>query len=477
MEKLEPKSLWEYFFKISQIPRPSHNEEKIQNFIMEEAKKLNLYALKDEFGNILIKKPASNIFYENSSVFALQAHLDMVAEKEPNSEHNFLTDPIKTKLSKSGLYLKAEGTTLGADNGIGVAAALAILKAKDILHPSLEVLFTASEEVGMKGALNLARNWLSAGKLLNLDSEVLGEICIGCAGGIDAEAVFPLQWQENKNSLFSLTIKDLMGGHSGVDIDKNRSSAIKIIADLLLSIRDCAVVVDFKGGNLRNAICREAEIIFASEALWADLRVRLKERLNQIKANLSDDDKKVKMEFKRCDFPSNQALTAQCSEKILNLILAFPQGVLEQSQDFEAVVESSNNLAKVKISENQLICSALLRSLSDDGLLKIAEKISQICQTAAGKVSFSNPYPSWQPKNSKFLEEIQRAARETRIENIRERVIHAGLECGLILEKYPQMEMASIGPNIFNPHSPAEKVEIQSVEKFWLWLVKILANA
>ena len=476
MEDLEPKILWDYFFKICQIPRPTHYEEKIQEFIIQEALKFNLDYKKDDFGNILITKTGS-FGYELSPVLALQAHLDMVAEKEPNSKHNFLTDPIKTKLSPDGLFLEAEKTTLGADNGIGVAAALAVL-ASNVPHPPLEVLFTASEEVGMRGATNLNKNWLSAEKLLNLDSEVLGEICIGCAGGLDCKAIFPLDWQENQNSHFSISIKGLSGGHSGIDIDKNRGNAIKIVSELLLSISDCAFLVDFKAGNLRNAICREAELIFASNALWADLRVRLKEKFNQIKAELCDEDKNVKMEFKRREeIIANQALTAECSEKILKVISDFPHGVLDMSADFKGVVENSNNLAKVEILGTELVLSALMRSLNDDGILKTAEKIAKTTQSIGGKALFSNPYPSWEPEHSQFLIDVESAGIEIGIKEIKKIVIHAGLECGLIFEKYPRLEMVSIGPNIFNPHSPSEKVEIKSVEKFWSWLLRILLNS
>lgn len=473
MQNLEPQALWNYFAQICAIPRISHNEDQIQAFIINEAERLKLKWQRDDYGNILIKKPSS-AGYEISPVLALQAHLDMVGEKEATSGHNFLTDPIKTQISADGKFVEAENTTLGADNGIGVAAALAILASNDIPHPALEVLFTASEEIGMVGALNLNPKWLAAEKLLNLDSEVLGEICIGCAGGLDAQAIIPLNWQPNELALFSINIRDLIGGHSGIDIHKNRANAIKIAAELLLSLSDCAVLVDFNGGNLRNAICRKAEIVFASNALWADLRVRLKEKLRSIKENYPEE-KNLKMDFKRReDLPTQQSLTAECSEKVLKAIIDFPHGVCSWSEEFPEVVENSNNLATVKITENQLSLNTLLRALDDDGMLKIAMQINKVVNAVGGKVFYANPYPAWQPQNSAFVEEIKKAGIEAGVEQIKTVVIHAGLECGLIFEKYPQLALASIGPNIFNPHSPHEKVDIDSVSKFWSWLIKIL---
>ncbi|MBR1376140.1 MAG: beta-Ala-His dipeptidase [Cardiobacteriaceae bacterium] len=471
LEGLEPRVVWGYFSKILQIPRTSGDEEKIREFVETEAVRLNLELKKDDAGNIVIKKQAHKA-REGAEKIILQAHLDMVGQKKSGSEFNFLTDAIKPVIKDE--WVKADGTTLGADNGIGVAAALAVLASSDLPHPELEVLFTASEEIGMIGARALAPNMLEGKVLINLDNETLGEMAIGCAGGADISASLPFSYQANEKSGFTLLISGLKGGHSGIDIDKKRGNALKIIGMLLARIADCINLHSIEGGDMRNAICREAKAQFASDALYSDLRTRIRAALAEIKNELCEEDQKVKFTFVRNDDPMPEAMSEDTQARIFQFLEAFPDGVIAMSQEYENTVETSNNLAKIFIDGRKIKFHSLARSLDDKKRATLEIEIQELAAKFSGKVQFSEEYPAWQVADGGEVVAIcYHQGANLGIEP-RAKIIHAGLECGLIKRLNSEIDAISIGPTIEMPHSPSERVNIASVEKFWQWLIAIL---
>ena len=480
---LEPKLLWKNFHILTQIPRPSKHEERIKNYLVDFAKKLNLEHFVDEVGNVIIRKPATSGM-ENRKVVVLQGHLDMVPQKDNNKvpDFDFEKDPIDAYID--GDWIKARGTTLGADNGIGIAAAMAILESKDIPHGPIEALFTIDEETGMTGAFGIKAGILNGDILMNLDSEDEGELYIGCAGGTNANISFRYKEQAvfGAKKGFKISISGLEGGHSGVDIHEGRGNSNKIGARILLwGKENCGLqLIAIDGGSLRNAIPRElsAHVIVpvGCEQKFVD---GLKELAGKIKNELSTIDPDIKIEIVKiveADVPKKM-IDEGVFGKLLNAIYACPNGMVRMSNDMDGLVETSNNLAIVK-SENGIInVMCLLRSSVDSAKEDLKTTLECVFKPAGAEITFDKEYPGWKanPQSSilKIMTILYRSMyhKEPKIKSI-----HAGLECGLLGGVYPHWDMISFGPTIRHPHSPDEKVEIDSVQKFWTFLVKALEH-
>lgn len=483
MEKseLKPTTVFHFFNEICQVPRPSKKEEKIIAYLKAFGEKHLLETKMDEAGNVLIRKPATP-GKENLKTVVLQSHVDMVCEKNSNVTHNFLTDPIVTEVD--GEWLKAKGTTLGADNGIGVATELAILAANDIEHGPLECLFTVDEETGLTGAFALQEGFMNADILLNLDSEDEGELFIGCAGGIDSVAEFIYKEVEvpKDHFFFKVEIKGLKGGHSGADIHLGLGNANKILTRFLslmgLQYQEGFYLCEMNGGNLRNAIPREAYAIFAvPEKAKHDVRASLNVFIAEIENELSvtEPDLKIMLES---ETPRTQAIDQKTAYQLITALYACPHGVYAMSQDIPGLVETSTNLASVKMKERNIIRvetsqrSSILSSRDD-----VANTVRAVFSLAGAEVTFGEGYPGWKPNPHSAILKVA-AASYKRLFGVEAKVkaIHAGLECGLFLDKYPALDMISFGPTLTGVHSPDERMHIPSVEKFWKHLLDVLAH-
>ncbi len=477
--KLEPKVVWNYFEEICQIPRPSKKEEKIRNFLLDFAEKNGLASKTDEIGNVLISKPATPGM-EHRPVIVLQSHLDMVCEKNKERIFDFNNDPIIPIID--GEWVKADGTTLGADNGIGIAAQMAVLTTPGLKHGPMECLFTVDEETGLSGAFALQPGFFSGKILLNLDSEDEGELFIGCAGGVDTIAELDLEKEKTPGNSFGLKIMvhGLWGGHSGDDINKGRGNAIKILTRFLWhAIRKFGVrVADFNGGNLRNAIAREA-------SAWIIVPNVQKE---QLIAELNMFSAEVEYEFERTEpnlildhnsaIRPSMVMTQSSQENFLNMLYACPHGVLEMSTRMKDMVETSTNLASVKfIDDTKILITTSQRSELETRKFYAAEMVRSVFEMAGAKVTHSEGYPGWAPNpDSPVLRIVSESYQRLFGKKPVIRSIHAGLECGLFLEKYPDLDMVSFGPTIRNAHSPDERLQIGTVKKFWDHLADVLKN-
>ena len=476
LSQLSPQPLWDIFAKICSIPHPSYHEEQLAAHIMGWAQEKGLFAERDSVGNILIRKPAT-AGMENRKAVVLQAHLDMVPQKNNDTVHDFTKDPIQPYID--GEWVKARGTTLGADNGIGMASALAVLADDSVAHGPLEVLLTMTEEAGMDGAFGLQANWLQADILINTDSEEEGEIYMGCAGGIDFISTLPLSREAIPAGFqtFKLTLKGLKGGHSGGDIHLGLGNANKLLARFLaghakaLDLR----LVDFNGGTLRNAIPREA---FATVAVSADKADELKTLastyLDILKNELEAKEKNLNVVLEATT-TDKAALTSQSRDAFVQLLNATPNGVIRNSDVAKGVVETSLNVGVVTMQDESAEIICLIRSLIDSGKEYVVSMLESLGTLAGAKTSAKGSYPGWQPDGSSPVmalvrETYQRLFNKT--PNIQ--VIHAGLECGLFKKPYPDMDMVSIGPTITGPHSPDEQVHIESVGQYWTLLTELL---
>jgi dipeptidase D len=474
---LEPKNIWGYFFEITQIPRPSKHEGLMINYLENFALKNNLSFRKDHVGNVLICKTAFKGL-ENKPVIVLQSHLDMVCEKNSDLKHDFLKDPINAYVD--GDWVKAKGTTLGADDGIGIAAMLAILSDKEIPHGPLECLFTIDEETGLTGAFELQPGFITGSTLLNLDSEDEGEIFIGCAGGKDTIAYFPLNYiscgKQSKGFIISIT--GLKGGHSGDDIHRNFGNAIKIMNEFLI-LADSQINIGlhrFEGGNLRNAIPREA---FVSIAVDASVENNLLQIFNKFKKEQIEKWAETEPGFQlNIDSINNpfQCLDVKLKDHIIQSIKEVPNGVIAWNKDITDLVETSTNLASIKFtSDNQIEITTSQRSSSDLEKNKIVQEVALVFSEHGAKINHSEGYPGWIPDvHSPILKIAVEKYRELFQTQPKVKAIHAGLECGLFLEKYPGLDMISIGPTLKGVHSPDERLQISSVKKFWDLLISIL---
>jgi len=463
---LKPELLWKYFEEISSIPRCSKHEEKVAEYVVNTAKKLGHEVMRDDVGNVIVRKKATA--YENAPMVTLQAHLDMVCEKNRDVKHDFEKDPIDVYVD--GDMVKARGTTLGADNGIGVAACLAVMEDKEIKHGPLEFLFTIDEETGMTGAFGLKEGVLKGKMLINVDTEEFGAVYIGCAGGGNTTLTLPIKYEKSEGKGMEITIRGLKGGHSGTEIHEGRANSIKLMARLLYNTD--AKVSSVEGGDKFNAIPREAtaKIIPSNKD---DALKKVKEFEKIFKNEYSVSDPGVTIATKDCDI--EKIMSAESQKKVLDLLMGLPHGVLAMDQQVEGLVETSTNLARVR-SGDKLEIMMSSRSSVNSALEATMQSIRAIGELAGAKVEEGSMYPGWKPNlDSKLLKIAIESYKELYGKEPEIKAIHAGLETGVIGGKY-DMDMISIGPQIEHPHSPDEVVYISSVEKFWEYLLKILEN-
>lgn len=477
--ELKPASVFHYFDEICQVPRPSKKEEKIIEYLKAFGKKHNLETKFDEVGNVLIKKPATK-GKEHLQTVVLQSHVDMVCEKNSDVEHDFLKDPIQTYID--GEWLRAKGTTLGADNGIGVATELAILAADDIEHGPIECLFTIDEETGLTGAFALKEGFMNGDILLNLDSEDEGELFIGCAGGIDTVAEFEYKKVAAPQDyfFFRVDVKGLTGGHSGDDINKMRANANKVLVRYLtrISKKMDMYLCEINGGNLRNAIPREA---YAVCAVPMPEKENVRIELNIFAAEVEDEYAVTEPNMKlllESETPRKEAIDRDTTTRLLKALTAVHHGIYAMSQDIEGLVETSSNLASIKMVKGNIIRiatsqrSSILSSRDD-----MANTVGAVFELAGATITVGEGYPGWKPNPSSAILKVAVEAYK-RLFGVEPKVkaIHAGLECGLFLEKYPSLDMVSFGPTLRGVHSPDERMLIPTVDKFWRHLLEVLAN-
>ena len=472
---LNPQALWQWFDKICAIPHPSYHEEQIANFIIDWAKSQSLFVERDDAGNILIRKPATKGM-ENRQTLALQAHLDMVPQANASTVHNFLKDPIQPY--QDGEWVKAKGTTLGADNGIGLASCLAVLSSTNLAHPEIEVLLTMSEEVGMEGALGLRPNWLTSNIMINTDTEDNGEIYIGCAGGENVEIHLPIEFEKAEGQAVQITLKGLRGGHSGCDIHTNRVNAIKLLTRILSDLYQAEVfqLVNIKGGSVRNAIPREAHAtLLVKDVAKITACIEQLQAKFQSEYHLAEPNLTLVAEVTNS---AKKAFTAKATQTALQFLTLLPNGVIRNSDTVKNVVETSLSIGVLSLQNEQLVGTILSRSLVEHGKEEVRSRLNALAQLTGATVEYSGNYPGWEPApNSEITALTKKIYNEVLGYEAQIKVIHAGLECGLIKEIYPNMDLVSIGPTIRNAHSPDEKVNIPAVQIYWELLTKLLANA
>ena len=462
------------------MPSAAPFEEGRENHCLPQdfGKKQGLETLTDEAGNILMRKPATHGM-ENCKTVALQAHMDMVCEKNNDVHHDFLTDPIETIVD--GEWMKAKGTTLGADNGIGVATALAVLADESLVHGPLECLFTVDEETGLTGAFALKEGLLHADILLNLDSEDEGELFIGCAGGVDSVGEFSYQEVDVPDGYFyaRVQVKGLLGGHSGSDIHMGRANANKLLARFLNCIRKKydIYLCGIDGGNLRNAIAREAWAVVCVPMSYKEtLRVELNHFAAEVENELALTDKGVTLSLETEEMPKT-VFTKAFAGRVLQALYACPHGVFAMSRTMPGLVETSTNMASVKMEGEYLVVNTSQRSSIESSKYDIMNKVEAVFLLAGAEVSHGDGYPGWQPNvNSALLKVAQKTFVKVAGKEPKVRAIHAGLECGLFLKKYPHLDMISIGPSMTGVHSPNEQLSISSTGRCWEWLKAILAE-
>lgn len=475
---LKPERLWYYFGEICKIPRPSRKEEQIVSWVMEKGREFSLEVLKDATGNVLVRKQAT-VGMENRPVIILQSHLDMVCEKNSITFHNFESDPILPRIE--GEWVKATDTTLGADDGIGVAAMLAIMEPGNLVHGPLEFLFTIDEETGLSGAEGLQPGFLNGRILLNLDSEDDGELFIGCAGGKDTSIVLPFSKEPLPGGFksFRIDVSGLKGGHSGDDINKGLGNANKILNRLLWKASSSfgLRLSFFDGGNLRNALAREAFAVVSVPDTMAEAfeqYIIAFESLVKFELKTTEPDLKVAYISKEA---AGSCITIISQEKLLNSLYACPHGVMAMSADIPGFVETSTNLASVKTKEDHFLIGTSQRSSVESAKDDVANMVASIFRLAGSKVTHGQGYPGWAPNSESPILHLTRETYTT-LFGIEPKVlvIHAGLECGLIGKKFPGMDMISYGPTIKGAHSPDERLLIPTVGKFWDLTVELLRN-
>ncbi len=476
IKDLQPKLVWEIFDQITAVPRPSKREEKIIAYLVDFAVKHGLEYQKDEIGNVVIRKPATAGFEDRPTV-VLQSHMDMVCEKNSDTVHNFDTDPISTQIVDG--WVKAQGTTLGADCGIGMAAALAVLVDENIENGAVEALFTVDEETGLTGAFNLGEGMLRGKYLINLDSEDEGELFIGCAGGVDTLAKFDYTVESLPADYcyYRIAVSGLKGGHSGDDIDKGLGNANKILAAFLYDAQRYGIRLGiFDGGNLRNAIPREAYAVVAVPEHTALLfETALATYISAVKALYAPTEPNLKIVVSEAAL--QPVVDEDSHSALLAALVGVPNGVLAMSQTMKGLVETSTNLASVKFVENKIVVTTSQRSSVERAKRDAMHSVEAVFALAGAEVEHSDGYPGWTPNPaSSLLSWTEEAYQKLFGAEAKVRAIHAGLECGLFLEKYPHLEMVSFGPTLRGVHSPDERLEIASVDKFWRLLVEVLKS-
>ncbi|KGN71304.1 aminoacyl-histidine dipeptidase [Porphyromonas sp. COT-239 OH1446] len=477
---LKPQIVWKYFHEITQVPRPSKKEGKILEYLVNFAKQHQLTYKQDEVGNMVISKPATP-GYEDRETVVLQSHVDMVCEKNSDKQHNFDTDPIRTIID--GEWMRADGTTLGADNGIGCAAELAILASNDLEHGPLECLFTVDEETGMTGAMNLKPGFFEGKILLNLDSEDEGELFIGCAGGMGVIAMFEPKYSADTTDyiFFQVKVFGLKGGHSGGDIHVGLGNANKILTRFLYSLESNGldwVLAEIGGGNLHNAIPREAHATFG---VRAEGKAKVEELLAKLRSEVQDELKRVDPNV-NLSLESVQApqFVMDCDTKLrlVRALYACPHGVLGMSHEIEDLVETSNNLASIKtVDGGKIRVETSQRSSTESLRNSTAEMVKSIFELAGAQADIRDPYPGWKPNaDSPILKAAAESYRRLFGKDAKVKAIHAGLECGLILDVFPGLDMVSFGPTLRDVHSPAERIEIKTVDLWWRHLLEVLKD-
>lgn len=473
LSQIEPQVIWKNFARLNAVPRPSKKEEKVIAFIKSFGETLGLETTVDAVGNVIIKKPATPGMENRKSVI-MQSHLDMVCQKNNDVDFDFETQGIQMKVD--GDWVKAKGTTLGADNGLGVATIMSVLESTDLPHPALEALFTIDEETGMTGALGLQAGQLDGKILLNLDTEEDDEIDIGCAGGVDVTISHTYPVQKSSGECVKIEVKGLQGGHSGMDIHKGFGNANMILGRLLYcGINHEIQLNTIDGGSLRNAIPREslAEIgVKNAEQFMRDLEMLKKEILEEF-ASVEDH---LQINFQKTEKKEN-CLSAEDSRSVILVLKALHNGVYRMSPDVQDLVEASNNVARVELIDGNLRILNLSRSSVESSKNSVAEQLKSVADLAGMSTEFSGSYPGWKPKpGSEIVQVLEKIYTEKFGEKPHVVACHAGLECGIIGANYPEMEMVSYGPTIRGAHSPDERASISSAQKFWEYTKEILAN-
>jgi len=478
IRQLEPKALWQNFYSLTQVPRPSHKKEEIGAFLVNFGKSLGLETIQDEIGNVLVRKPATQGM-ENRKAVVLQAHMDMVPQKNSSVPHDFQKDPIDAYID--GEWVTAHDTTLGADNGIGLAAAMTVLQAKDIKHPAIEMFITVDEETGMFGAFGLQPNVLKGDILINMDSEDEGELYVGCAGGIDGDITFRYKEVEVEDGDVALKVSltGLKGGHSGVDINLQRGNANKLMFRFLKdAVSDYeARLASIDGGSLRNAIPREAFAVITVPAEDVDDLVDfVKEYEELFIEEFKGVEEKISFTVDQVELPTG-LIPEEVQDDLINGVTACPNGVMRFIPELPDVVETSNNLAIIKSDGNSIILRALMRSSVESRKEELASMVESVFLLAGAKVDLVGGYPGWKPNlESPILKQMTKVYEDKYGKTPKVMIIHAGLECGILGTHYPKMDMISFGPTIRYPHSPDEKVNIATVAKFWDYLLATLEN-
>lgn len=476
IKELKPSLIWNIFDQITKVPRPSKKEGKIREFLVNFAKQHDIECKTDKVGNVAMFKPATP-GYEKAKKIVLQGHMDMVCEKNNNVKHDFDNDPIKTIVD--GEWVHADGTTLGADNGIGVAASLAVLVSEDFVHGPIQALFTVDEETGLTGAQNLGEGMLDGDYLMNLDSEDEAQIFMGCAGGIDTTVTFEYKRSIAPENFHYVKIEftGMQGGHSGSDINGGRACANKVMARLLWNLmqKEQIEIASIHGGNLRNAIAREAEVVMGvPEAKKEDLIVEVNKLLAELEYEYKgiEDIKIIVESVAKPDY----TIDATTATNLVRALYCAPHGVISMSKELKGLVETSTNLASVKmIDDNKILVTTSQRSSVESRKYDIAHQVEAVFQLAGAKVTHGDGYPGWAPNlDSKVLKIAVKAYEDLYGITPACMAIHAGLECGLFLKNYPKLDMISFGPTLRNVHSPREMMHIPAVEKFWNHLVRII---
>ncbi len=476
ISQLEPRNVWKYFDALRKIPRPSGDEGRVADYIVSVAKELGLNYEKDNTGNVIIRKPGSP-GHENAPTIVLQGHMDMVCEKNSDKEFDFDKDPIELVID--GDWLTADGTTLGADNGIGVATSLAILDDDSLVHGPIEALFTVDEERGLVGAMTISPEALKGRIMLNLDSEDLGVFSIGCAGGADSHFALPVSRKSvSGDTLLELHLSGLRGGHSGIDIHEGRGNAVKILNRLLYQVNKEIPIelVMMNGGDKHNAIPREikAQVVIEGSKI-AKFKEWFDTAMEEIRVEFSPVEKNITFSATEINGVLPKSLDEKSQSVLFALLFALPHGPLAMSRTIEGLVETSNNVAAIKSKEDEISIHCSGRSSNDAALQALQDKLVAIAMLAGASIEQPEGYPGWMPNlDSKILKVALDAYQQVTGEKAKYEAIHAGLECGLIGEKFPGMDMISFGPTIKHPHSPDERVKIPTVESFYKHTLKIL---
>ena len=474
VRNLEPKSLWNHFADLNAVPRPSKKEERVIQFMVDFGKKLNLETVVDSVGNVIIKKPATPGM-ENRKTIVMQSHLDMVHQKNADTVFDFDKQGIEMFVEND--WVKAKGTTLGADNGLGVAAIMAVLSSNDISHPEIEALFTIDEETGMTGAMGLDSEVLKGEILLNLDTEEDDEIGIGCAGGVDVTATKSYNEVNTTEDdiAFKISVTGLQGGHSGMDIHKGLGNANKIMNRILFSVLDTIEVSEINGGSLRNAIPRESFATITVSKDNSDEFTKITSKVSEeIQQEFASIEPNLSIEITQTDTPKS-VIEATSKNQLVKAIYAAINGVYRMSPDIADLVETSNNIATVNVQNGEIKIGCLTRSSSETNKWDLANALKSVFELADFTVSFSGEYPGWLPNvNSSILQVLEGTYKRLFDSQPNVAACHAGLECGILGKHYPEMEMISFGPNIKGAHSPDERAQISSTQKFWKLLLEVL---